>query len=98
MNPLALTQHATTRIAQRGLRMSDVELITLIGTGTDDGYFVRTKDCQELERLLRGLLDSLRRIRGKRLVVANGKLITAYHSTKRESRRLLRRASDADLD
>jgi hypothetical protein len=52
MNSLTLTQHAPTRMAQRGFRISDLELISLFGADTGDGYIVRTKDCQELESTL----------------------------------------------
>jgi hypothetical protein len=39
-------------MAQRGFRISDLELISLFGADTGDGYIVRTKDCQELESTL----------------------------------------------
>lgn len=96
MNALTLTGHAAVRIAQRGIKMKDAELIALIGTQVEDGYLVRTKDYQEMEYLLKGLLQRLRRIVGKRLVVADNKIITAYHASASYERRLLRRMCDAD--
>jgi hypothetical protein len=98
MTSLTLTQHATTRMAQRGFRMSDLELITLIGTDTGDGYIVRTKDIQELENLLRDIIGGLHRVRDKRVVIVDGRLVTAYQPSKCERRRLLRRTYDADFD
>lgn len=96
MNTLAVTGHAAVRMAQRNININDAELITLIGTEVEDGYFVRTKDGLELERFLSELLDRIKRIRGKRLVVANGTIVTAYRPSKRYQRRLLRSAHECD--
>jgi hypothetical protein len=92
MGELTLTSHAAVRMAQRGIDVRDAELIAVIGTIVDDGYFVRNKDCDNVERILKNLLDRVRRIRGKRLVVASGKIVTTYHTSKRYQRRLPRNA------
>lgn len=84
-------------MAQRGLAVSDVELIMEIGSEVEDGYFLRAKDCQAVERALKCLLQRIRRLEGKRLVVRNGSLVTAYHSNHRKAQRLLRRAAERDL-
>jgi hypothetical protein len=97
MNTPALTGHAAMRMAQRNIKMKDAELIMLIGTEVDDGYLVRANDGVELERLLFGLLEHIKRVRGKRLVMANGRIVTAYHSSKSDQRRLLRNAKECDL-
>jgi hypothetical protein len=39
----------------------------------------------------------LRRVVGKRLVVSNGRIVTAYHPSKRYQRHLLRNAREGDL-
>lgn len=98
MNSLVTTKHATTRLAQRGFRMSDVELITLLGTDTGDGYIMREKDSREIEHSLKELLQRVRHIRNRRLVVVNGALVTAYRASKRERRRLFQRTYEADFD
>lgn len=97
MNMLAVTDHAAMRMAQRNIKMKDAELIMLIGTEVDDGYLVRAKDGLELQRLLLDLLEHIKRVRGKRLVTASGRIITAYHSSKSDQRRLLRNAKECDL-
>ena len=97
MNTLVSTRHATRRMAQRSIRMNDIELIRLIGTEVDDGYLVLAKDCQEAERELKRLIERVRRIRGKRLVVANGHIVTAYRASRSNQRRLLRSALESDL-
>ena len=94
---LHLTQHAIQRLSQRSIAASDVELIMEIGSAVPDGYLVRAKDCQALEATLKGLLKRVRRLEGKRVVVADGCLVTAYHADRSEERRLLRQASKRDL-
>jgi hypothetical protein len=97
VNNLAISRHAVVRLAQRGIRATNAELIALIGTEIDDGYVVLTKDYQQAEAVLKNFLDRLRRVVGKRLVVADGRIITAYHLRKNVQRRLLRAAHDRDL-
>ena len=97
MNTLMLTGHAAVRMAQRGIKIKDADLITLIGTEVDDGYLVRDQDCQNAERELKQIIENIRHVRGKRLVVANGQIVTAYHTSRKCKRRLLRNAHERDL-
>lgn len=92
-----MTQHAIQRFAQRGMAPSDVELILEIGSEVDDGYLVCTKDRQAAERVLKDLLARIRRVEGKRLVVADGQVVTGYRANRSETRRLLRKAAERDL-
>ncbi len=91
MSMLTITGHAAIRMAQRAFRLRDAELIVLIGTEVEDGYLVREKDYQQVERTLKELLSRFRLLVGKRLVVADGTIVTVYHATRRQQRRLLRR-------
>jgi hypothetical protein len=97
MNTLALTRHAAVRAAQRGITLKDIELIALIGTEVEGGYFVRHKDYQEIEVILRDLMHRLKRVVGKRSVVETGQVITAYHASKKCGQRLLRHAHESDF-
>jgi hypothetical protein len=97
MSTLILTAHAAMRIAQRSIPLKDAELIFLIGTEVDDGYLVREKDYQEVERQLKIFLERCWRMVGKRLVTAEGRIVTAYHPSKKHAQRLLRNAYDSDL-
>lgn len=90
MTALSISTHAFTRMAQRGIQPDDVDLILALGTEVDDGVLVRRKDVAVIEREMKALLKRLRRIEGKRLVVANGLLVTAFHATEREQSRLLK--------
>ena len=97
MTTLMLTRHAAMRMAQRSIQLKDAELIALVGTQVEDGYLVREKDYQEIETDLKHLLVRLRRIVGKRLVVADGQVVTAYHASSKYQRRLLRSATESDF-
>jgi hypothetical protein len=97
MNTLMITDHAVARLAQRGIKLTDAQLITLIGTPVDDGYLVRARDCQEIENSLKKLLERVRRARGKRLVVSNGRIVTGYHASGRYQRRMLQKVHESDM-
>jgi hypothetical protein len=84
-------------MAQRGIDMKEADLIALIGTEVSDGYLVLAKDCQRIERELKRFLERIRRLAGKRLVVSNGQILTAYHASRRYQRQLLRKAHECDL-
>jgi hypothetical protein len=89
-----LTAHAATRMAQRCIAGVDLELIAWIGTEVEGGYFVCEKDFQALDRSLKQLRDHAKRLVGKRLVVEDGRVLTAYHANRAKQRRLLRGAED----
>ena len=97
MLALKATDHARERMAQRSFADGDAELIAMIGTVVSDGYLVRAKDCQAVERKIKRLLQRIRRLRGKRLIVEDGRIVTAYHASRREERRLMRYAHECDL-
>jgi hypothetical protein len=90
MNDLALTNHAVTRMAQRAILPSDLEIILAFGSEVEDGILVRQKDVECAENAIREILKRLQKLRGKRLVVSEGHLVTAYHATSREQHRLMR--------
>ncbi len=97
MTQISLTRHAIMRAAQRGIAGDDLDLIMLIGTEVKDGYFVRNKDCEAVERQLRHLADQVRRLKGKYVVVADDHIVTAYQAGKTKERRLLRRAEQRNF-
>lgn len=99
MTSAQLTRHAIERLAQRGMSASDVELIELIGSEVPDGYLVSAKDRQAVEHELRKLIQRIRRLEGKRVVVAEERIVTtAFHASRREERRLLRCAAERNLE
>lgn len=97
MTGLCLTKHSGIRLAQRSIRLEDADLIAAIGTEVADGFFVRNRDCGAIEHQLKRLADRIRRLRGKRLVVLSGQILTGYHPTTRKQRRLLATVQERDL-
>jgi hypothetical protein len=87
-----LTRHALARLGQRAISGDDIDLIVLIGTEVEDGYLVRSKDRQAAERHLKRLLEQVRRLEGKRAVIADSRVVTAYHARPAKERSLLRAA------
>ena len=92
MTSEGLTQHALMRMAQRGFKGEDTDLIMYMGTEVEGGYFVREKDFQALDLKLKQLRDHARRLVGKRLVVEGERVVTAYHARRTKGRCLLRHA------
>jgi hypothetical protein len=98
MNDVDLTHHAQIRTSQRGIRESDLDLLILIGTPVNDGFLARHKDCETLERQCKQLIERIHRLRGKRVVVAEGRVITAYRVNRRKARNLLRSAHECEFE
>lgn len=90
MESSILTKHAVERFAQRGYSPDDVDLIMKIGTEVDEGFLVREKDVEAEIELLRKRLKRVERLKGARLVIANGAVITGYRTNKRTQKRLLK--------
>jgi hypothetical protein len=97
MESSLVTAHAGTRMVQRAIRDEDLELITWIGTEVEGGYLVRAKDCQAVEQWLKRLMDKVRRLKGKRVVIADGGIVTVYHARRSKERRLLCRAEQRSM-
>jgi len=98
MMNLDITRHAFERMGQREIPASDIELIMLIGLEVPDGYLVRSEDCRAMERRLQALIARVRRLNGKRVVVGDGRLVTAYRAGPGKMRRLLRQAAERDME
>jgi hypothetical protein len=84
-------------MSQRGIARDDIELIKWIATEVPDGYLVLEKNFQTFDRALKQLRDHARRLVGKRLVVEGGRLVTVYHTSRSNQRRLLRSTHDPSL-
>jgi len=97
MNPVATTAHAASRMRQRGIRESELELALALATEVPDGFIVLERDVRALEREAKRLVQSARKLAGKRFVVESNKLITAYHASDRATRALLLAARDRNL-
>jgi len=89
MKRFDITRHATVRLAQRGLSMADAEMIVKFGTEVEDGFIFLGKNCADLEGELKAALQQVRHLRGKRVVLEDGHLVTAYHATRKTTHKLL---------
>lgn len=90
MEHFEITKHANLRFAQRAISICDVEMIIGFGTEVDDGYIFLNQNCEALESELKAALQRVRKLRGKRIAVGNGQIITAYRATASTTRKLLR--------
>lgn len=90
MGELSISRHAETRMAQRGIRQSDLDLILELGSEVEGGLIVREKDFRQFERKLRGEIERASRLVGKRLVLGGDHMVTAYHASRSDTKRLLR--------
>jgi hypothetical protein len=92
-----ITRHGATRLSQRGIDGDDLALIEEIGTEVEGGYMVLNKNFQVYERKLLQLRERARRLVGKRVVIADNRLVTAYHAGRRKQRQLIRQAEERCL-
>ena len=97
MNRAELTRHAVARMVQRSMRDDDLLLIQLIGTEVEDGYLVRNCDCEAAMHALKRLQEQIRRLNGKRSVIASGRVVTVYRARKTTQRKLIRNVGQRDL-
>ncbi len=81
MLDLRLTHHAEVRMRQRGFRKADVDLVLSVATRVaDDAFFLTDRDvAREIERR-KHEIQQLERLRGSKIVVEAGSLITLYHA------------------
>ncbi len=81
------TNHAEARMRQRGFREADVDLVFSVATRVaDDAFFLTDRDAaREIERRRREI-QQLERLRGSKLIVEGGVLITLYHADTGRSR------------
>lgn len=97
MPDLTVTRHAQTRMRQRGLSARDLDLLLQVGLEVPDGYLGTRKGCEEISQRLKQIIRRLDRMPGKRLVVQGDTLVTTYHATARQQRRLKTRIEQREL-
>lgn len=87
MHDLRFTQHAETRMRQRGYRNADVSLVLSVATRVaDDAFFLSDKDAAREIQRRRHEIQQLERLRGTKLIIECENLITLYHSDQKLSR------------
>ena len=98
MTDLIYSQHARTRMQQRGIRKADIPIILAYGTQIDDEtYFMRNRDAiREIETRKREI-QALSRLVNRKVVIRDGRVITAYPSNPTDQKRTLRRGRKKGL-
>ena len=92
MNDIIYTRHAETRMQQQGIRKVDIRLIQEFGTPIDDQtWLMRNRDAiREIETRKREI-RALSRLRNHKVVIRDGRVVTAYPSCPADQKRTLRR-------
>lgn len=98
MNDLIYSQHARTRMQQRGIRKADIPIILEYGTQIDDEtYLMCNRDAaREIETRKREI-QTLSRLVNRKVVIRNGRVITAYPSNSTDQKCTLRRGRKKGL-
>ena len=87
---LELTDHARSRLRQRGFRERDIALVLTFGTpGSRGRYLLRARDVLAAIRDLKRTMADLQRLRNAVVVVEDDSVVTVYHSATRRARRAL---------
>ena len=86
-----LTRHAEIRMRQRGLRDSDVHLLLKASSQVSpDVYLLTEQDvAHEIARRKREI-QSLERLKGTKVVVEQGCVVTCYHARSKNRKNTLR--------
>ena len=98
MTSIGYTCHAETRMQQRGIRSGDVTLILECGTQIDDEtWLMRDRDVKREIECRKREIRVLERLACKKLVVRDGRVITAYPSRLDDQKLTLRRGRGKGL-
>ena len=92
MSDMVYTRHAETRTRQRGIRKRDIELIQVYGTPVDvDTWLMRKRDVvREIANRKRDI-QLLERLKNRKVVILEDRVITAYTSRPADQKLALRR-------
>ena len=88
-----LTNHAQTRLPQRNLKKSDLDLVLTLGTETSDGIVLTNKDAAQAIKELKDEIERVERLTNLFVVVDCNRLITAYRPRRRKMKKIMRRTS-----
>ena len=92
MNGIAYSNHACQRMQQRGIRERDIDLLMTCGTQIDDdSILLSDKDAAREIKRRKHEIQALERLRGCRVVISEGVVVTCYHAHARHLKKVLRR-------
>lgn len=95
---IGCTRHGETRMRQRGMKKGDAELILAYGTQVDaEAWFLRKRDVDRAIESRKQEIQTLERLRNRKVVVRGNRVITAYSSRPADQKRTLRQARQKGL-
>ena len=95
---LNCTQHARTRMQQRGYRQKDISLVLACATQIDEAvYLVRGREVDRMIAILKGVIQRLERLRDTEVVLRNERLVTICRPRPRSLKRRHRRGREKAL-
>jgi hypothetical protein len=87
-----LTRHAKMRMRQRGLRDNDMRLLLAVASQVaPDAYFLTEKDAAREIAARKQEIQCLERLRGSKVIVEEGSVVTYYRPGRENMKRTLRR-------
>lgn len=91
---MKITDHANTRMQQRGRSEADIELIVACGTRTRDGYLLRNRDAEVAICELKSEIVRLGQLKGTVIITdrAGDQVITIYRANRRKQHKMLSRS------
>ena len=98
MTDITYSSHAETRMQQRGIRKTDIPIILACGTQVDDEtYFMSNRDANREIEARKREIQALSRLVNRKVVIRDGRVITAYPSNPSDQKRTLRRGRQKGL-
>lgn len=87
-----LTRHAEMRMRQRGLRDDDLRLLLKTASQVSpDAYMLTERDAACEIAIRKREIQSLERLKGCKVVVEDGTIITCYRAHRKNQKKTLRR-------
>ena len=91
-----LSQHAVTRMSQRGFRSDDVEAVFSCGTQiAPDAFVMRRADVKREVASLKRRIQQMERLENLKVVAEGDTVITCYRSGPVDQRRTFRKGRSA---
>ena len=92
MSDMIFTRHAETRTQQRGIRGRDIRLIQQFGTPVDrDTWVMLSRDVAREIANRKREIQLLERLKNRKVVIRDERVVTAYPSRPTDQKRALRR-------
>ena len=92
MGGIQYSNHVCKRMQQRGIRERDIDLLITCGTQIGgDSILLSNKDAAREIEGRKQEIQALERLRGCKVVISEGVVVTCYHTHTKHLKKLLRR-------